>query len=108
MEVVETSVFTRRIESLLDEDEYRALQTHLVENPESGAIIPGSGGIRKIRWGLKGRGKRGGARVVYFWAVRRDRILMLYAFAKNEREDLSKEQLSLLKKVVDSEFKNEG
>ncbi|MCA9444277.1 MAG: type II toxin-antitoxin system RelE/ParE family toxin [Candidatus Omnitrophica bacterium] len=108
MEVVETSVFTRSIESLLDEDEYRALQTHLVENPESGSIIPGSGGIRKLRWGLKGKGKRGGGRVVYFWAVRRDRILMLYAFAKNEREDLSKEQLSLLKKAVEAEFKNEG
>ncbi|WP_411728707.1 type II toxin-antitoxin system RelE/ParE family toxin [Methyloglobulus sp.] len=107
MVIFETSIFTKKITALLNDEEYRTLQNVLVEMPGSGDIIQGSGGIRKIRWGASGRGKRGGARVIYYWATQHDQIFMLYAYAKNERDDLTKEQLSVIREVVASEFKNE-
>ena len=107
MVIFETSIFTKKIITLFNEEEYRALQNILVEKPDSGDIIEGSGGIRKIRWGASGRGKRGGARVIYYWATPHDQIFMLYAYAKNERDNLTKDQLSVLREVVVAEFKNE-
>lgn len=107
MVIIETSIFTKKITSLLNEEEYRTLQNLLVETPNLGDIIQGSGGIRKIRWGISGRGKRGGARIIYYWASNHNQIFMLYAYAKNEQDDLTKEQLSVLREVVNSEFKNE-
>jgi hypothetical protein len=107
MVIFETSIFTKKIATLLNDEEYRALQNVLVEMPGSGDIIQGSGGIRKIRWGASGRGKRGGARIIYYWASQQDQIFMLYAYLKNERDDLSNDQLLLLKQAVELEFKNE-
>ncbi len=74
MEVVETRVFARRLQSLLNDEEYSLLQAKLIKNPNAGDLIQGSGGVRKIRWGVPGSGKRGGLRVVYYWAVSRDII----------------------------------
>jgi len=91
----------------LNDEEYRSLQNILAEKPDSGDIIQGGGGIRKVRWGASGRGKRGGARVIYYWATQHDQIFMLYAYAKNERDDLTKDQLSVLRTVVFAEFKDE-
>jgi hypothetical protein len=105
--ILETSIFTKKISVLLDDEEYRTLQNFLVEIPTAGNIIQGSGGIRKIRWGAIGRGKRGGARIIYYWASQQDQIFMLYAYAKNERNDLTKEQLSQIRDIVSAEFKNE-
>ena len=79
----------------------------LVAIPGIGDLIQGSGGIRKIRWGASGRVKRGGARIIYCWANNHDQIFMLFAYAKNERDDLTKGQLSALRDIVISEFKNE-
>jgi hypothetical protein len=107
MVIFETSIFTKKIIALLNDEEYRILQNILVERPDSGDIIQGSGGIRKIRWGASGRGKRGGARVIYYWATEHDQIFMLYAYAKNERDDLTKDQLSILRAIVVAEFKDE-
>ena len=107
MVIIETTVFTKKITSLLNDEEYRVLQNVLVEMPGSGDIIQGSGGIRKIRWSASGRGKRGGARIIYYWATNHDQIFMLYAYPKNERDDLSNDQLLLLKQAVELEFKNE-
>ncbi|MCB2262762.1 MAG: type II toxin-antitoxin system RelE/ParE family toxin, partial [Candidatus Thiosymbion ectosymbiont of Robbea hypermnestra] len=70
-------------------------------------IIQGSGGIRKIRWNGSGRGKRGGSRIIYYWAVHKDIIYMLFAYAKYEHSDLTKEQLSTLRKLVEKELGNE-
>ena len=67
MRFVETPIFTRQIKEMLSEGEYRALQGALILRPAQGALIRGSGGLRKIRFGLRGRGKRGGARVIYYW-----------------------------------------
>ncbi len=105
MQIVETSIFTRLINDLIDDDSYRMLQLELLTNPEEGSVIPGSGGLRKIRWKLEGHGKRAGIRVIYYWAVSRGKIVMLYVFPKNVRDDLSKEQLKILRQMIEGEFK---
>jgi hypothetical protein len=104
MVIVETSVFTRRILSLLTDEEYRKLQVVLANRPSVGDLIKGSGGLRKIRWSLAGRGKRGGLRVIYYWAVHHEQILMLLAYPKNERDDLTAEQLKILRNLVEGEY----
>lgn len=105
MVIIETPIFTRRIQTALDDDEYRLLQAHLVQKPDAGKIIPGSGGLRKIRWSGSGRGKRGGIRVIYYWFVSPEVILMLFAYPKNEQDDLTQEQLKQLKKIVEGEYR---
>jgi hypothetical protein len=67
-------------------------------------VIPGSGGLRKVRWALSGRGKRGGVRIIYYWAVEQQQLLMLFVFAKNERDDLSSEQLKILRTIVEDKY----
>jgi hypothetical protein len=87
--VVETPEFIRRTEKLLDEKEREALIGYLAANPTAGDLIPGTGGVRKLRWGLERRGKRGGARIIYFFHNTQLPLFLLTAFAKNERTDLS-------------------
>jgi hypothetical protein len=67
MRFVETPVFTAAISGLIDDEAYRRIQTALVLRPEQGPVIPGSGGLRKIRWARRGAGKRGGLRIIYYW-----------------------------------------
>jgi mRNA-degrading endonuclease RelE of RelBE toxin-antitoxin system len=76
----------------------------VVARPHVGNIIRGSGGLRKVRWAATGRGKRGGIRVIYYWAVDREIILMLLIYGKNEQDDLTAEQLPVLKGLVEEEF----
>jgi hypothetical protein len=80
------------------------MQLDLVFRPDEGFVIPGSGGLRKIRWGSTGRGKRGGVRMIYFWHPATDTIYLLYGFSKSRRGDLSKEQLGVLRRLVQQEF----
>ena len=101
MEIIETPIFTKIVQNLFKDESYRELQEKIVENPEVGKIIPDSGGIRKVRWALPGKGKRGGARVLYYWYTSQNQILMLYAYAKNKQEDLTPEQLKALKAVLE-------
>lgn len=105
MVIIETSVFTRRIAEILDDDEYGRLQAFVASRPDSGAVIPGSGGLRKLRWKVSGGGKRGGTRIIYYWWHQEEMILMLFAFRKSERSDLTKSQLQTLRKIVDKELK---
>lgn len=104
MQIKETPVFTRRLPDVMDDDEYAFLQIALVTNPQLGVVIPGTGGIRKVRWAGSGRGKRGGARVIYFAALADGQILMLYVYAKNDRGDLSEAQKGALRAVVEAEY----
>ncbi len=104
MDIVETSIFTRQVQALLSDDDYRELQLALILHPDSGAIISGSGGLRKTRWSMQGRGKRGGVRVIYYWIDAQNKILMLFMYAKNEQEDLTPEQLKVLRKIVEEEY----
>jgi hypothetical protein len=108
VELIETSVFTRQIADLLTDEEYRTLQSRLAAHPEAGSLIRGGGGVRKIRTAVGSRGKRGGARFIYYWASRRSVILLLFAYAKNEATDLTPKQISQLAKVVKKEFGNES
>jgi mRNA-degrading endonuclease RelE of RelBE toxin-antitoxin system len=102
--IVETKAFTARIGDLLTADEYSLLQLSLVQRPTAGSIIPGSGGLRKVRWSATGRGKRGGARVIYFWHGTSATILMLLVYSKNERDDLTFAQRQALRRIVEAEY----
>ncbi|MEW6509157.1 MAG: type II toxin-antitoxin system RelE/ParE family toxin [Bacteroidota bacterium] len=74
-------------------------------NPEKGKIIRGSGGLRKIRWSIPGKGKSGGVRIIYYWVKTKEIILILLIYSKDEQDDLSSEQLKTLKSLVEKEFK---
>jgi len=102
--IVETPIFTRQVTDQLTEQEYRELQVALVNDPSLGDVIKGSGGLRKVRWMLTGRGKRGGARIIYYWAVSADRLLMLFLYPKNERSDLTAAQISTLRQIVEKDY----
>lgn len=102
--IVETSVFTKRVSEILSDDEYRRLQWLLSIHPDIGDVIKGSGGLRKVRWVASGSGKRGGTRVIYYWVTRQSKVLMLYVYRKNEREDLTSAQLKQLRKLIEEEF----
>ena len=104
MVIIETSVFTRRVIQLLSDDEYRELQATLVNRPKAGSVIPGSGGIRKLRWSASGHGKRGGARVIYYWATEESCLLMLFIYTKNESDDLTPDQIKTLRHIVKREY----
>ena len=111
MEFVETSVFSRRRERFLPDDEdFRALQQLILEDlarprPQRvGTVIRHSGGVSKIRFSAEGRGKRGGLRVIYYYAERHDLCLLLFLFPKNERTDLTPGQVKRLAAVIKEEY----
>lgn len=89
--VVETPEFLSATRKLMSDEERALLVDYLAYNPAAGDLIPGTGGVRKLRWGLEGRGKRGGARVIYFHHDAGMPLFALTAFAKNERTDLSQQ-----------------
>ena len=101
MVIIETSVFTRLVRGLMSDDEYAELQEALLGRPGMGDRIPGSGGLRKVRWGLEGGGKRGGVRVIYYWVVSAEQIRMLYIYPKSRRTNLTREQIAALKQIVE-------
>ena len=104
MVIIETPVFTRRVLDILSDDEYRDLQSFIAANPASGDIIPASNSLRKLRWSIKGKGKRGGSRIIYYWAKSKDTVLMLFLFKKNEQSNLTPDQLKRLKTGVTQEL----
>ena len=100
MEFVESGVFTSSITALLTDEEYRDLQAELALNPKAGAVIPGAGGLRKLRWQVGGRGKRGGIRVIYYcWSA--DRLYMVFTYDKAQAGDLTAKQLRVLRRYVE-------
>lgn len=105
MEFIETSIFTRQVIALLPDEEYSQLQIALSSQPDMGVIIPHSGGLRKVRWSMIGRGKRGGVRAIYHWVVSEDQILRLFMYSKSEKDDLPPKQLKVLREIVEKEFK---
>ncbi len=104
MVIIETPVFTRRVLEILSDDEYKDLQVFLSTNPAAGNIIPDSNGLRKFRWSIKGKGKRGGSRIIYYWVKPKDTLLMLFLFKKNEQSNLTADQLKKLKTIIAEEY----
>lgn len=86
---VETPIFTADVQALLSDEEYAALQQHLVAQPDSGDVITGTGGLRKIRWTTTGRGKRGGTRVIYYHVAANAQIRMILIYRKGIKDDLT-------------------
>ena len=103
MTFVETKLFTELELDYLSDDEYAAMQQFLVVNPEAGDVIPASGGVRKLRWGVAGRGKRGGLRVIYFLRRRNDEVWMLTLYAKNVADNIPAKVLKKIKEEIDAE-----
>jgi mRNA-degrading endonuclease RelE of RelBE toxin-antitoxin system len=95
----ETSIFTKEIARFLPDADYKMLQTALMLRPDAGDLIRGSGGLRKIRWNLPGRGKRGALRVIYHWDSP-EIIFMLLPYEKTSQENLTQRQIKLLRGLV--------
>ncbi len=100
-EFIETPFFTKAISHYLEDDEYAKLQNYLNEQPEAGVIVPGSGGVRKLRWGSEGRGKRGGLRVIYYLRSTRGELWMLTIYGKNVSENIPAHLLKQMRESID-------
>ena len=98
---IETKLFTKLVTEHLSDEEYARLQELLIRDPDTGDLIPGSGGVRKVRWGVKGRGKRGGIRVIYYARTRLGQIWMLTLYAKNVVESIPAHVLRQIKEEID-------
>ena len=77
MEFIEATAFTMYVYSYLTDDEYMGLQGFLLKNPETGKVVPGTGGVRKLRWGMARKGKSGGVRIIYYFKKKDDEIWLL-------------------------------
>lgn len=102
-EFIETPFFSKAVLRYLSDDEYAALQAFLNSRPEAGALVPGSGGVRKVRWGTSGRGKRGGLRAIYYLRSAKGQIWMLTIYGKNVRENIPSNLLRQMKEAIDDE-----
>lgn len=103
---IETPTFTKLLTDLIDDDSYNILQEKLVLNPAIGNLIPGTSGLRKIRWKLPGTGKRGGVRIIYYWKVKEEKIIFLLIYPKNVQDDMTDKQLKILNKILKEELNN--
>jgi len=97
---LEAPPFERIREQYLDDDQYQLLQAALMANPEAGSLISGSGGLRKVRWAVDGKGKRGSLRAIYYWVTRDSHILFLTLYHKSEMADLAQKDIKALAKLV--------
>jgi hypothetical protein len=93
MVFIETTVFTKLVYNYLSDEEFIGLQNYLMNHPDAGDVIPGSGGVRKLRWRIQERGERGGIRVIYYWRKSRNEIWLITLYAKNEASTISPEVL---------------
>ena len=97
---VETPFFTEDLLAMLSDDEYREMQNDLLLKPTKGALIPCSGGFRKLRWSQGHKGKRGGVRVIYFWDKPSEKLYLIYIYKKGVQEDMTQNQVKILKSLL--------
>ena len=102
---IESKLFEKLREKYLEDERYRELQNFLLEQPLSGDVIHGTGGLRKLRWSANGKGKRGGIRTIYLYITQKSHIHFLTLYAKNEVSDLTSDEKKILKRIVE-ELKN--
>lgn len=107
MVFVELPIFIRCAAELFSDEDISELQNTLLENPSAGDLIPGGRGLRKLRVPLPGRGKRGGARVIYYYWSSKERCYLIYAYAKNVSTNLTPDQLRRLADVMQAEIGDE-
>lgn len=100
MVFIETSIFTKKHTQYLLDDEYRKLQNFLINKPNAGVLIQGTGGLRKLRWSLGNKGKQGGVRVIYYWQLTKNQIYLMTIYSKNEKVDLSSQEKKSLKQML--------
>ena len=107
MEFIEAPVFTRYVHEYLDDEGYGALQKQLAANPQAGDVMPGTGGFRKVRWAdpRRGKGRRGGLRIIYFYFESDHQVWMMTLYGKDEADDLTPSQKKSLKVALDAELK---
>jgi len=106
VEFFEAPAFSRHVRTYLTDDEYASLQVYLTMNPEAGDVMPGTGGFRKLRWSdeSRGKGKRGGLRVIYYFMNQQRQIWLFTLFGQNEAPDLTPEQKRQLRGAIDAEL----
>jgi mRNA-degrading endonuclease RelE of RelBE toxin-antitoxin system len=102
MEFIEAIAFTKYVYDYLTEDEYLGLQSFLLQNPEAGKIVRGSGGVRKVRWAITGKGKSGGVRVIYYFKKQGDEIWLLTIYNKSEVESIPAHVLRQIAKEIEN------
>jgi len=102
MEFIEAVAFTKYIYDYLSEDEYVGLQSFLLQYPESGKVVRGSGGVRKVRWAMSGKGKSGGVRIIYYFKKQDDEIWLLTIYSKNEVENIPAHVLRQIAKEIEN------
>jgi hypothetical protein len=98
--IISTPKFIEEISKDLSDEQQAELEEYVAHNPDAGKLIPGSGGLRKLRWSLRGRGKRGGLRVIYYYRVA-DLIFFIHCYRKSERDDMTADELKTLKKLLE-------
>ena len=101
MEFIETPLFEKVSKALLSDQEIAQIQMALISYPAMGALIPGAGGLRKLRWVGGGKGKRGGLRIIYYWVTKDNQIYFLYVYKKNRQEDLTADQIKHLRTLLE-------
>src|SRR5262244_779126 len=107
MEFIEAPAFTRYFSSYLNDDKYRELQNRLAAVPELGDVMPGTGGFRKLRWAdpRRGKGRRGGLRVIYYYFPSEQQIWLMTLYDKNEASDLTPKEKQTLKSAIEAELR---
>ncbi|MDO6594676.1 type II toxin-antitoxin system RelE/ParE family toxin [Neptuniibacter sp. 1_MG-2023] len=100
---IETSFFTKLLTDYLSDDEYRGLQSYLLQKLDAGDIVKGSGGVRKVRWASSGKGKSGGVRAIYYWKKAEHEIWMLTMYSKSERATIAGHVLKQIGEAIDNE-----
>lgn len=103
MEFIEATAFTKHVHNYLSDDEYQGLQNYLLQYPEAGRVVPGSGGVRKIRWRMAGKGKSGGVRVIYYFKKQDDEIWLLTIYSKSEVENIPAHVLREIAKEIEND-----
>lgn len=98
--VLQLPKFKAEATELIGADGIEALAVYLIDHPDAGDVIPGSGGVRKLRWAAKGKGKRGGARIIYLYVVIAERVYLVRCYAKNVKTDLSAYEKKQLRQIA--------